>query len=57
MSGEEAVVPHTSRFRGRDGIEIQMRTTWVFTVPDHMVRAFCMYQTKQDALEAAGLRE
>ena len=57
VSGDEVVVPHTIRYRGRDGIEVQSRTTWVFTVRDRLVQRVCMYQMKQEALEAAGLRE
>jgi ketosteroid isomerase-like protein len=57
VSGEEVVVPHTIRYRGRDGIEVQSRTIWVFTVRDRRVQRVCLFQTKQEALEAAGLAE
>jgi ketosteroid isomerase-like protein len=51
------IVPLTSYFKGRDGIEVQARVTWTFTIRDGEIERVCMYQERQDALNAAGLSE
>lgn len=51
------VVPWTLYVQGRDGIEVQARVSWVWTIRDGAFVRVCMYQERQDALEAAGLRE
>ena len=43
--------------RGRDGIEIQARSAWLITVRDGKQTSLTLYQTKQEALEAAEARE
>ena len=43
--------------RGRDGIEVQARSAWLITIRDGEQTSLTLYQTKQDALEAAGLSE
>jgi ketosteroid isomerase-like protein len=43
--------------RGRDGIEVQARSAWLITFRDGEQTSLTLYQTKQDALEAAGLSE
>jgi ketosteroid isomerase-like protein len=43
--------------RGRDGIEVQARSAWLITIRDGEQTSLTLYQTKQDALEAAGLEE
>ena len=56
--GEHVVVPSTTHFVGRDGIEVQARrVTWTFTIRDGMIVRTCFYQDKQEALEALGLEE
>jgi ketosteroid isomerase-like protein len=55
--GNHVVVPHTTHVRGRDGIEAQARTAWLFTILDGKLERVCLYQDKADALEAAGLSE
>jgi ketosteroid isomerase-like protein len=55
--GEHVVVPWTMHFVGRDGIEVQARNTWTFTIRDGMVVRTCLYQDKQEALEAVGLED
>ena len=55
--GDHVVVPHTTHIRGRDGIEAQARTTWLFTIRNGKIERVCLYQGKAEALEAAGLRE
>ena len=41
---------------GRDGIGVQARNTWTVTIRDGMVVRTCLYQDKQEALEALGLK-
>jgi ketosteroid isomerase-like protein len=55
--GDHVVVPHTIHFRGREGIEAQARTTWLFTIRNGKIERVCLYQGKDEALEAAGLSE
>ena len=55
--GDHVVVPHITHVRGRDDIEAQARTTWLFTVRNGKIERICLYQDKAQALEAAGLRE
>ena len=56
-AGDLVMTPVTNLLRGRDGIEVQARGTWVWTFRDGSVARITFYQTKQEALEAAGLRE
>ena len=56
-AGEHVVVPWTFHAMGRDGIEVQARTTWTITIRDAAIERLCMYQERREALEAAGLRE
>jgi ketosteroid isomerase-like protein len=56
-AGEHVVMPFTNRFRGRDGIEVQARGTWLCTIRDGLIVRICLYQEVQEALEAAGLSE
>jgi ketosteroid isomerase-like protein len=55
--GDKVVVPHTTHVRGRDGIEVQARTTWLFTIGNGKIERICLYQDRQEALEAAALQE
>jgi ketosteroid isomerase-like protein len=56
-AGESVVVPNVSRSRGRGGIEVPARSTFVFTVRDGEIIRICLYQELEQALEAVGLRE
>jgi ketosteroid isomerase-like protein len=56
-AGEHVVVPWTIHFGGRDGIEVQARNTWTFTIRDGAVERACLYEECREALEAAGLSE
>jgi ketosteroid isomerase-like protein len=56
-AGEDVVMPFTNVARGRDGIEVQARGVWVWTIRDGSIVRVCLYQDRQEALEAAGLRE
>jgi ketosteroid isomerase-like protein len=56
-AGEQVVMPFTTYFRGRDGIEVEARATWVWTVREGTVIRLVLYQDQAEALEAAGLRD
>ncbi|MGH2992133.1 MAG: nuclear transport factor 2 family protein [Solirubrobacterales bacterium] len=56
-AGEHVVTPFTNRARGRDGIELQARGAWVWTIRDRAIVRGCLYQEREEALEAAGLGE
>jgi ketosteroid isomerase-like protein len=56
-AGEHVVMPFTNHLLGRDGIDVQARGTWLWTIQDGLVVRLCLYQMRQDALEAAGLLE
>jgi ketosteroid isomerase-like protein len=56
-AGEDVVMPFTNVARGRDGIEVQARGIWVWTIRDGSIVGACLYQERQEALEAAGLSE
>jgi ketosteroid isomerase-like protein len=51
------VVENFAYLRGRDGIEPQARSAWVITFRDGQQTSLTLYQTKREALEAAGLSE
>jgi ketosteroid isomerase-like protein len=55
--GQHIVTPLTGRFRGRDGVEVQARTTWLWTFRDGAIQRITLYQERDEALEAAGLSE
>jgi len=56
-AGDQVIVPTTAHARGRDGIEVTARTATIYTIRDGAIVRMSMYQTLQDALEAAGLPE
>ena len=56
-AGDLVVVPWTTHARGRDGIEVVSRPTFVWTIRDGAIERLSMYQERQDALEALGLSE
>ena len=56
-AGDLVMTPVTNLLRGRDGIEVQARGAWVWTFRDGSVARITFYPERQDALEAAGLRE
>jgi ketosteroid isomerase-like protein len=55
--GEHVVVPWTAHFVGRDGIEVQARVTWTYTFRDGAIERVCIYQEREEALDAVGLSE
>jgi ketosteroid isomerase-like protein len=51
------VVPNTAHMRGRDGIEVVARSTFVFTVENGLQTRVEMFQERAEALEAVQLSE
>jgi ketosteroid isomerase-like protein len=54
---DSVVVPNTSRFTGRNGIETVARSHLVYDLRDGRVERICLYQDGAEALEAAGVSE
>jgi ketosteroid isomerase-like protein len=55
--GSEVVVPNTAHLRGREGIEVIARSTFVFTVENGQITRLRMFQERAETLEAVELRE
>jgi ketosteroid isomerase-like protein len=51
------IAENVTYLRGRDGIEVQARSAWLIRFRDGKQTSLTLYQTKQDALAAAGLSE
>jgi ketosteroid isomerase-like protein len=51
------VAENVAFLRGREGIEVQARSAFLITIRDGEQTSLTLYQTKQEALEAAGLSE
>jgi ketosteroid isomerase-like protein len=51
------ITENVTYLRGRGGIEVQARSAWLTTIRDGEQTSLTLYQTKQEALEAAGRRE
>jgi ketosteroid isomerase-like protein len=51
------IAENVTYMRGRDGIEVQAGSAWLITIRDGKTTSLTLCQTKQEALEAAGLRE
>jgi ketosteroid isomerase-like protein len=51
------IAENVTHLRGRDGIELQARSAWLVTIRDGEQSSLTLYQTKQEAREAAGLQE
>ena len=56
-TGPYVVASNTARLRGRDGIEVIARSTFVYTVENGQITRLRMFQERDEALEAAGLSE
>ena len=54
-AGEHVVMPFTSHFRGRDGIEMHTKAVWVWTIRDGELARLTLYKDRQEAFAAAGL--
>ncbi len=55
--GDQVVTPLVGHYRGRDGIEVTARFTYLWSIRDGAVARVTLYQDRDEALEAAGLRE
>src|SRR6478736_10549435 len=53
-AGESVVVPNVAHQRGRDGIEVSARATFVFTLRNRKITRICLYQETAEALKAVG---
>jgi ketosteroid isomerase-like protein len=51
------IAANVTYMQGRDGIEVQARSCWLIRIRDGEQISLTLYQTKADALEAAGLSE
>jgi len=56
-AGDCVVVPWTMHGRGRDGIELVGRATFVWTIRNGAIERVTLYQEREQALEAVGLSE
>jgi ketosteroid isomerase-like protein len=56
-AGSEVVYSQTTHIRGREGIEVSARSTFLFTVEGGLITRFRMFDERAEALEAAGLSE
>ncbi len=56
-AGSEVIYSNTSHSRGRGGIEVIARSTLVWTVENGQITRIRMFQERDEALEAVGLRE
>ena len=54
-SGDRVVMPFTTHFSGRQGIEMRTHATWVFTVRDGVLTRLELFQDRDEALAAAGV--
>jgi ketosteroid isomerase-like protein len=51
------IVENATHFRGRNGIEVQARSAFLIRIRDGKQVSLTLYQTRAEALEAAGLSE
>jgi ketosteroid isomerase-like protein len=56
-AGSKVVVSNTAHLRGREGVRVSARSTFVFTVEHGRITRLRMFQERAEALEAAGLSE
>ena len=55
--GNAGFVPNTAYMRGRQGIEVVARSTFLITVDGRRITHFRLFQEEAEALKAAGLWE
>ncbi len=56
-AGSKVVVSNTAHMRGREGIEVAAKSTFVYTVENGQITRLRMFQERAKALQAAGLSE
>jgi ketosteroid isomerase-like protein len=54
---DRVIVENIGYARARDGMHVEARSAWLITLQDGEQTSLTLFQTKQDALEAAGLSE
>jgi ketosteroid isomerase-like protein len=54
-AGDSVVIPNVARTRGREGIEVVTRGTFVITFHNQRVIRVCLHEDTDEALEAVGL--
>ena len=54
-SADQIVTPITTYNLGRDGIEVQTRTAWIWRFSDGLIARVTFFQDREAALAAAGL--
>jgi ketosteroid isomerase-like protein len=57
QAGSDVVVPNTTHMRGRGGVEVIARSTFVYTVEDGQITRLRMFQEQDEALKAVGLSD
>jgi ketosteroid isomerase-like protein len=57
VEDDQLIVENVAFMRGRDGIEVQARSAWLITTRDGEQAALTLYQTTEEALEAARRRD
>ena len=48
---------NTAYLRGRDGVRVQARSAWLTTIDEGKQTSLTLYQTRREAVEAAGASE
>jgi ketosteroid isomerase-like protein len=56
LHNDRLIVENVAYLRGRDGIEVEARSAWLIEFSDGEQTSLTLYQTKREALEAAGLQ-
>jgi ketosteroid isomerase-like protein len=56
LDNDRLIVENVAYLRGRDGIEVEARSAWLIEFSDGEQTSLTLYQTKREALEAAGLQ-
>ena len=51
------IAENVAYMRGRDGIEVEARSAWLITIRNGEQTSLTLFQTKREALEAAGLAD
>jgi ketosteroid isomerase-like protein len=57
IEGDALLVENVTYLRGRDGIRTQARSVWLITFRDGQQTSLTLYQTREEARKAAGLRQ
>lgn len=55
VDNDRVIVENVAYSRGRDGKEVEARSAWLVKFQDGAQTSLTLYQTKQEALDAAGL--